>query len=43
MPNIQEKLIDKGADIILLIIGAAVTLAILGGSIKDLLGVLIGA
>ena len=41
MANIQEVLVEKGAEIVVLVIAAGVTLALVGGTLIELVSVLL--
>jgi len=40
MADTQDVLVEKGATAVLWIIGAAITLAVLGGTVVDLIGLI---
>ena len=41
MANIQDTLVEKGAEIVVLLFGAGIVLAIIGGNLIDLAGAIL--
>jgi len=41
MANIQDVLIEKGAEVVVLVVAAGITLALVGGTLIDLVGALL--